>query len=110
MAARGNPKWKKGCRTPNPGGRPKRDINLVKACKEFNAEGLAALVEIMQRKDARDSDRIRAVELIFAYGNGRPKVGIEITGAEGGPVTIASADLLTQLQKLEDLAAAGTKT
>lgn len=102
------PRFKPG-QSGNPGGRPKRPVELVKACKEFNDEGLKILKEIARRKTNRENDRIRAVELIFAYGNGKPKQGIELTGADGGPVTIASADLLTQLEKLEKLSAPESK-
>lgn len=97
MAAKKFEKGKSG----NPGGRPKRDINLVRACKDFNAEGLRILKNIARKKSHRQNDRIRAVELILAYGNGKPKQGVEISGPDGGPVTIASADLLAQLERLE---------
>jgi len=84
---RGNPTWKKG-QSGNPGGRPKRPAALVQACRAFNEEGLRILRNIARKKSNREGDRIRAVELILAYGNGKPKQAVELTGEDGNPIQV----------------------
>lgn len=53
-------------------------------------EGAMEVVPILMEK-ARNGD-IRAIELVLAYGIGKPTERVEVSGPEGGPVSFV-ADL-----------------
>ena len=72
----------------NPGGRPKGVARTVReACggdPTMLAEGLLAIAEGrgLNGKPVRDADRIRAFELLLAYGWGKPAAFMPIEGAD----------------------------
>ena len=78
--------WKPG-QSGNPSGRPKIAQEFRDNCREFMAEGgwdkLKSIVE-----DEKHRDRFRALELIMGYAYGKPKQGLELTGEDGGGITI----------------------
>lgn len=65
----------------NPSGRPKKkkDPILQAACKDFDFAVLEMLQEIVKAKgkNTRNADRIKAGEIILAYGHGRPRQTVE---------------------------------
>lgn len=70
----------------NPGGRPKKVVEIVAACREMSPSALSALETILKRGKA--VDKIRAAEIIFAYGYGKPLQKQEISGPGGGALVI----------------------
>jgi hypothetical protein len=68
----------------NPGGRPKYRLEFRERCRNFaDKEGWAALEDIARTKNARD--RMKALEMIFAYGYGKPTQPISGDPAEEAP-------------------------
>lgn len=69
---RGNPAWRKGGASPNPGGRPKAVADLLNLARASVPDALELAAKLMAnpRKDARV--RLDAAKLILAYGLGRP--------------------------------------
>ena len=78
--------WQPG-QSGNPGGRPKGSKEFRERCREFTDErGLPVLIEIAET--AKHKDRMKAVELLLAYGYGKPKQGVELSGDDGGDIKI----------------------
>jgi len=71
----------------NPNGRPKVAEEFRDNCRAFMAEGgwdkLKNIVD-----DPKNRDRFRALELIMGYAYGKPKQGVELSGDDGGDITI----------------------
>jgi hypothetical protein len=59
----------------NPSGRPKSAIGLQALCREQDGKVLAMLVKEVTEGG---KDRVRAGELLWAYGHGRPVATINI--------------------------------
>lgn len=65
----------------NPGGRPKKLKIFVDACQDMSDEILLRLRGIIE--NGKNSDAIKAMEVVLAYGFGRPTQAVELTGADG---------------------------
>ena len=84
-------RWKKGCQSPNPKGRP-RSAEVSQAAKtileqedpKLRKTGLERLFEFWLRR-ALQGDTKKG-ELLLAYGYGRPAQSIEASGADGNPL------------------------
>ena len=65
------------------------------------------LREIAETAEPRDS--VKAIELVLAYGRGRPKVTQELVGAGGGPIAIEALSMTTaeRAARIEELLAKG---
>lgn len=72
----------------NPGGRPAARREFRERCREImEAEGGGwDILETMLRGSAQD--RRFAVELLAAYGYGKPKQGLEVSGDPENPVGV----------------------
>lgn len=57
----------------NPTGRPKKIKELTVRCRNMTEDILNVLHSILMDKEHRGGDRIRAGELILAYGYGKPQ-------------------------------------
>lgn len=62
-----------GTPPPNPGGRPRNSISLVRSlCQQHCTEAIELLLSIIRDGNARDRDRIAAAEVILERGLGKP--------------------------------------
>src|ERR1700746_873734 len=61
--------WKPG-QSGNPSGRPKSNLTLQQLCRGMTEELVESLQEIARNK--ADKHRTKAIELLLAYGHGRP--------------------------------------
>lgn len=79
----------------NPGGRPKYPEEFKELAKNHSLDALKVVIDISENPDAKDSDRIKAAELIIDRGFGRPQQSsqIEIEGPQTIEVTFADPDL-----------------
>lgn len=71
----------------NPGGRPKLPEEFKELAKKHSLDALKVVIDISENPEAKDSDRIKASELIIDRGFGRPLQANQI-GIEGGPQTL----------------------
>lgn len=72
---------------PNPSGRPKTAEWFRNEIRKDLHKYKDILYEIIADKKHRD--RFRAIELLLAYGLGKPKQGLELTGADENPVYVS---------------------
>lgn len=71
----------------NPAGRPAVAREFREKCKGFmEEEGWGLLMAIARDAEAKDSRY--ALELIAAYAYGKPKLGVELTGADAMPLSV----------------------
>jgi len=76
----------------NPNGRPKKKKEFVQYCKEMTEEILKKLIHVIEF--GKDTDAIKAIEIVLAYGYGKPdsKSKVELTGADGGAIKVKWID------------------
>ena len=67
---------------------PKKQVELTTHCRDLTMECAGVLTEIMRTAKNKATDRIKAAELLLAYGWGKPKQQTEVTGTEGGEIVI----------------------
>lgn len=70
----------------NPGGRPKQHEALAKWSREKSLE-LGQDLFNLAKNASKDSDKIKAIELLLAYGIGKPTQQIDISSTR--PIIIA---------------------
>lgn len=80
-------------RSGNPSGRSKKDRlieDMARAALENGDRNLAIdiLVEMANNFEAKDSDRRAAVELLMAYGYGKPRQRVEHSGDGDEPLGV----------------------
>jgi hypothetical protein len=72
-------KWKKG-KSGNPGGRPKIFAEVKELARQFMQEqGWQGFFELLKNTD-NDNVRLKAYEILMAYGFGKPSQKLEIEG------------------------------
>lgn len=69
----------------NPGGRPRRPPEEIAKWVEAAKGNLPILLDIRDNAE-RESDRLKAIEMIEDRAYGKPLQAVELTGDEGGPV------------------------
>ena len=74
--------WQKG-QSGNPGGRVKAHPELKAIACEYTSDAIGTAVAIMRNPEARDSDRLKAAEILLDRGHGKPRQELEHTGKEG---------------------------
>jgi hypothetical protein len=92
--------WKKGCPSPNPGGRTKKSREIEEIAQQALEKGkgnfaVKALMKIAEDETNKPYDRMRAIELLMNYAYGKPKTRTEILpgrGANGEVWTIKFGD------------------
>jgi hypothetical protein len=65
--------------------------------QEFGEEAIKALVEIVRDGEAPHAARVAAIREVLDRGYGKAKQGLEVTGAEGGPVSMVTRIELVDL-------------
>jgi hypothetical protein len=86
-SAKGKPRGKpfqKGV-SGNPGGRSRTHAELQQAFLERSPKALACLVAEI---DEAGPQRVKASEIILAYGLGKPTQAVEHSGKDGGPLQV----------------------
>jgi len=81
--------FEKGKPRPLQAGRRKGTLNktTVKIREAAQRHGSAALVRLVElSKDPDGRIAVKAIELILAYGYGKPREHVELTGAENAPL------------------------
>lgn len=83
---RGGVQFKPGV-SGNPNGRPKKGYSITEMMKEMlaNKPEVKAAIGAAIAEKAMAGDQT-AVKTLWAYMDGAPKQGIEITGEDGGPI------------------------
>ena len=85
----------------NPSGRPAVAKEFRERCREFmESEGWTSLISMAQ--NPKDRDRYRALDLLAAYAYGKPKQGLEVSGADGGPILSVFGMTADELQAIKD--------
>ena len=59
--------------------RPKKNPNLQGLCKLHTRAGVDAVVTVLNNERAKDADRLRAAELLWAYAWGKPKASVDLS-------------------------------
>lgn len=92
----GNPAWKDG-KSGNPGGRPKRPPEEMEKWRKAAEKNLDILIEIRDNPGTKESDRIRAIEMIEDRTYGKPVQSVETKIEDLTPRTVNTSEL-TQAQ------------
>ena len=77
----------------NPGGRPKKIIELTALCQKNMPEYVGTLHQLATGFATKDVDKIQAIKLLLAYGYGSPMQRQELSGPNGGPIRTSAVDL-----------------
>ena len=78
----------------NPSGRPKMPPELIQAFRDRTQDALNTLVEIMNDKEGRGSERVKAAEVIIDRAWGKAIQQAELTGEDGGAIEIIKRVIL----------------
>lgn len=81
----------------NSAGRPKgkKVVELEDKCREYSDTMIDVWTVIALDAKASHRDRIRAAEMVVAYGMGKPRQAITVSGEEGKPPVLV--DSVTQM-------------
>jgi hypothetical protein len=97
--------WRKGCRSPNPGGRPRVIKSLQAAAREYTAMALATLAEIAEKGES-EAARVSASNALLDRGYGRPMQNVDVRvlmEKKMSELTAAELDELERhLERLDD--------
>lgn len=85
-----------------PGVRNKITKDVKDLAQEFGEEAIKALVEIVRDGEAPHAARVAAIKEVLDRGYGKSKQGLEVTGAEGGPVMVTRIELVDLVDDSED--------
>ena len=83
----------------NPGGRPKVPEELREAFRANSQDACDALCKILKDPAAKDSDKIRAAEIILDRGYGKPTQAVDLEAAVTAPLTISFEGILDEWAK-----------
>lgn len=82
----------KGHAFPSSGGRPKLPEELKEAFQRASPRALEVLVKIVNDDEAKDADRIRAAEVIFDRGYGKPRQAVDLDATSIPQVIFVGGD------------------
>lgn len=94
----GNPTWRKGGPSPNPGGRPAIVAELRELAREHTSEAIETLISVMRDKSAPPASRVTAAREVLDRGYGRPAMELALDASlntqidvEARPVDLVEA-------------------
>lgn len=95
-------RWRPG-RSPNPGGRPKREAELRELAQEDCPRAIARLAELMESEDGATA--IAACKSILDRGCGRPAqaIAVEHTSAPAPMLTIDTDDPVEAMRMYQQM-------
>lgn len=85
----------------NPGGRPKIPEEFKQLAKENSLVALQKVIEILNNPKSKNSERLKAAEIIMDRAWGKPTQSTEISGPGGGPIETAHSIDLSMLSDEE---------
>lgn len=89
--------------SPNPGGRPREERELVEALRLRGVDLANKLIELALKGN------VKAIEVALSRAYGKPRERVELTGADGGPVKMDLTRLSDEeLSTLERIVRKGT--
>jgi len=91
--------WKKGCSSPNPGGRPKQVAEVKELARQHTEAALSTLAAIMADSSPPPSARVSAAESLLSRGWGKPEQST-VSQVSVTSVTPTDADVVPDVQKL----------
>jgi len=83
----------------NPGGRPKVPEEIKEAFRAAGPNACECLCKIIADPAAKDSDKIRAAEVILDRGFGKPTQSVDLEATVGAPISIAFEGVLNEWAK-----------
>ena len=99
--------WQPG-QSGNPGGRPKQDKSVKLLARQFTAEAIQTLAEVMRDTGAATSARVGAAQVLLDRGHGRPLQQLEV-GEAGAFADLEEAELDAAIAKMGEQLAMLTK-
>lgn len=72
----------------NPGGRPKKIPAFVARFRALEPKALKFLERLIGNDKADPKDRLKAIEIAFAYSRGKPRQQLELSGPGGEPLAL----------------------
>lgn len=75
----------------NPGGRPRKDNDLVILAKSKTKEAFKELLQLLESTSKEDI-KLACIKTMFEYGFGKPRQELEVTGEDGGPLIAVIKD------------------
>ena len=63
----------------NPGGKPKQENEIIRLCRDASPMAVQAIINILERDDASNQDKLRAAEFIVNRAYGKPRETVEAT-------------------------------
>ena len=79
------------------GGRKPTPKEFKELAENSSVDALETVINILRDPEARHADKIKAAELILDRAYGKAKQGMELTGEDGGAITI---ELLNEIKEL----------
>jgi hypothetical protein len=67
----------------NPTGRPKAPKEFSELAKNKSVDALKTLIELMENMKTKANDRIKAAEIVIAYGVGKPLQQVDLSSSDG---------------------------
>lgn len=75
----------------NPGGRAKKDNDLVILAKSKTKEAFKELLALLESTGKEDI-KLACIKTMFEYGFGKPRQELEVSGTDGGPLVAVIKD------------------
>jgi hypothetical protein len=90
--------WQKG-QSGNPGGRAKQDKSVKLLARQYTAEAIKTLAEVMRDTGAATSARVGAAQVLLDRGHGKPLQQLEV-GEAGAFADLEEAELDAAIAKM----------
>lgn len=91
--------WLPG-QSPNPGGRKREVAEVRELARSHTKAAIETLAAIMENGD-KDAARVAAAEALLNRGWGRAEQAVQVSGQDGGPLTVV-VQTLAELPKEDE--------